>query len=214
VLLAGGGEFAFIIFKLAGDLGVVSEDATKLLTASVILSMSCTPLLGDLAAYLGDKLEDKVSPVRAPVAMPCLTRDAIVICGLAETGKSIRDGLDGSNNIVTFSRNPECATLDECVVYGDGSSPALLRAAGVEAPRAIVVTYVEEAMCLEATSRMRQEFPGVPIYVRAMQEGEKSALLDAGATEVVVVTDLAAERFIGLLSDLPEDAPPRSLTPA
>ncbi|KAH8050593.1 solute:proton antiporter [Aureococcus anophagefferens] len=53
VLLAGGGEFAFIIFTLAEDLGVLEPETAKLLAASVILSMSLTPILGELADVVG-----------------------------------------------------------------------------------------------------------------------------------------------------------------
>ena len=54
LLLAGGGEFAFVVFKLAQDLGVLPEQLAKLLVASVIISMSLTPLLGELATVAGD----------------------------------------------------------------------------------------------------------------------------------------------------------------
>ena len=41
------------------------------------------------------------------------------------------------------------------VVYGDGASPDLLRAAGVRNPSAIVITYASDKRCLEATRRLR-----------------------------------------------------------
>ena len=40
LLLAGGGEFAFVVFKLAEDLGLLPTRLCGLLTASVIISMS------------------------------------------------------------------------------------------------------------------------------------------------------------------------------
>jgi Kef-type K+ transport system membrane component KefB/Ca2+-binding EF-hand superfamily protein/voltage-gated potassium channel Kch len=58
LLLAGGGEFAFVIFKLAEDLGVLPDDLAKLLTASVVISMSLTPILGLIADAVGKALEE------------------------------------------------------------------------------------------------------------------------------------------------------------
>ena len=55
--LAGGGEFSFVLFKLAQDLGVLPNELAKLLTASVIISMSLTPLLGELGDATGTFLE-------------------------------------------------------------------------------------------------------------------------------------------------------------
>jgi Kef-type K+ transport system membrane component KefB/Trk K+ transport system NAD-binding subunit len=62
--LAGGGEFSFVLFKLAQELGVLPEDLNKLLTASVIISMSLTPLLGDLGSKVGDYLEELNPPTK------------------------------------------------------------------------------------------------------------------------------------------------------
>jgi Kef-type K+ transport system membrane component KefB len=57
-LLAGGGEFAFVVFKLASNLEVLPEDLAKLLTASVIISMSLTPVLGELASWSGNLVQE------------------------------------------------------------------------------------------------------------------------------------------------------------
>jgi Kef-type K+ transport system membrane component KefB/Trk K+ transport system NAD-binding subunit len=59
VTLAGGGEFAFVLFKLAQDLGVLPTPLAKVLTASVIISMSLTPLLGELGEFAGNVLDSK-----------------------------------------------------------------------------------------------------------------------------------------------------------
>ena len=59
--ISGGGEFAFVLFQLAKDLGVLPSPLAKLLTASVIISMSLTPILAELGAYAGNYL-DQTSP--------------------------------------------------------------------------------------------------------------------------------------------------------
>ena len=54
----------FLLFLFAPsteDLGVIPENLVKLLTASVIMSMSLTPLLGELAEYVGAKFEDQAA---------------------------------------------------------------------------------------------------------------------------------------------------------
>lgn len=55
--LAGGGEFALVLFKLAQDLNVLPIDLARLLNASVILSMALTPLLGELGDVAGDLID-------------------------------------------------------------------------------------------------------------------------------------------------------------
>eukprot|EP00956_Cyclotella_meneghiniana_P021792 scaffold40218_cov66-Cyclotella_meneghiniana.AAC.3 len=57
LLLAGGGEFAFVVFNLASDNGIIPTTLGKILTASVIMSMALTPVLGEVAEYVGGKLD-------------------------------------------------------------------------------------------------------------------------------------------------------------
>jgi len=57
ILLAGGGEFSLVLLNLARDLGVVPLELSKLLAASIVISMSLTPVLGEIAAWAGDFLE-------------------------------------------------------------------------------------------------------------------------------------------------------------
>jgi Kef-type K+ transport system membrane component KefB/voltage-gated potassium channel Kch len=63
--LSGGGEFAFVLFQLSEDLGVFSPTVSKILSASVIISMSLTPILGEIGSFAGNTLEAQSSDVRA-----------------------------------------------------------------------------------------------------------------------------------------------------
>ena len=297
LLLAGGGEFAFVIFKLAENLGVLPESLAKVLTASVIISMSLTPLLGELAQWSGNKLEEITEPsvgdgpedydvnltdewriraafeafdadgsgaisakelqkvltkpgttntmlsdeeVRAVIArfdvngdeelqfdefaslwtakrratigesedseqkLPTL-ENAVVICGYSEVGQQLCGALDEANaagigggvSYVAFTQDPGLISAGvmngATVVYGDGASPSLVRAAGVEEPSSFAIVYESEGRCLQATLRLREAFPNVPIYVRADRQDRVPSLLEAGATEVVVSTSRVAD---------------------
>ena len=302
-LLAGGGEFAFVIFKLANQLEVLPEDLAKLLTASVIISMSLTPLLGELAAWASAKIqamEDEASSANnegdfedydinltdetiireafeafdedgsgAISAMEL--REVLIKPGTADSKLSINEveavisrfDTDGDGELQfdefaalwTAKRRPTvkkihegrlnvgetgatslqnavvvvgygqvaqllCASLDvpyvafsrdeghislgvlngATVVYGNGSSPLLIRSVGIETPSAIVITNDEESRCLEATRRLRDAFPDVPIYVRTVRLENVDALTKAGATKVVVETRKVAIAFRKLVS--------------
>jgi Kef-type K+ transport system membrane component KefB/voltage-gated potassium channel Kch len=62
--LAGGGEFALVLLQLAQGLGVLPNQLAKLLTASVVISMSLTPLLGELGAFAGNVIDSVSNEVR------------------------------------------------------------------------------------------------------------------------------------------------------
>ena len=242
ILLAGGGEFAFVVFKLAESLGVLPEQLAKLLTASVILSMSLTPLLGEVAQWAAGYFEGEeggatqkvakggevLQPAAAVVAggtLAAMQQDAvvvaskevtvtakpssIVVCGFGEVGQRVCAALEedgsstASDGYIAIDRNTARIRKgkDEGlpVVYGDGASESLLRALGVETPRAIIITYYPPGRCLEATSRLHKAFPSSPIYVRSSRQQDVAALKEAGAEEVIVETAESAARFAAFL---------------
>jgi hypothetical protein len=52
------------------------------------------------------------------------------------------------------------------VLYGDGCQPLVLLTAGVQSPRAFVVTYIEQNERVKAVEKLRQAFPYTPIISR------------------------------------------------
>ena len=132
------------------------------------------------------------------------SRDAIIVCGYGEVGARVCEALKTAREShMAIDRNPARITAGVAngapVVYGDGASESLLRAAGVEAPRAVLITYASPTRCLESTSRLRKAFPDAPIYVRTSRQQEADDLMEAGATAVVVETSESAVRFAKLL---------------
>jgi hypothetical protein len=93
------------------------------------------------------------------------------------------------------------------------ASGALIRAAGVENPTAIAITYVTVDRCLRATACLRDAFPDTPIFVRSDDRDSVKSFIKAGATEVIVATGTIAsgmgqllgvrkdDRFGGVLDD-------------
>ena len=266
LLLAGGGEFALVIFKLAEDLGVLPDDLGKLLIASVIISMSLTPLLGELAEAIAGRLAepdeqealgigssadasageyfydgarevpravDAQIQVSGGQSMVGQTDDgdfwdnAIVVCGFGSVGQALSEELaannmsaamDGANSraggratedinvvsapmpFVAFDLNPARMSAGPLgssarVVYGDGASAEVLRAAGVRYPHAVVITYEGQARRLDAVTRLRAAFPKVPIFTRASSAPEADELHSAGATGVVPEAKAIAARL-------------------
>lgn len=52
------------------------------------------------------------------------------------------------------------------VIFGDGARKEVLEAAGVEHPRAILVTYNAVSRSTAAVETLRESYPDVPIIAR------------------------------------------------
>lgn len=59
LILAQGGEFAFVAFGLARSLGIFSPNLTKLMLTSVSLTMALTPALANLGGKISKRLEEQ-----------------------------------------------------------------------------------------------------------------------------------------------------------
>ena len=101
VLLAGGGEFAFVVLAAAEKLGALPDELNGLLTTIVLITMSLTPLLGGApprwrAGGGGARARPRGERVvvGAPGGdTPHVASDAIVICGYGEVGASVSRAL-------------------------------------------------------------------------------------------------------------------------
>jgi Kef-type K+ transport system membrane component KefB len=213
ILLAGGGEFAFVVLALADKIGMVSDYLLGLLTAIVLVTMGVTPILGDLAETLSKPFAstDDTSTALASsdseaVEMTFVAEDSIVVLGHSEIGRAVLRVLGDQQparnftgaqipNIVAFSRNPDLVDTiltpspGTIVLYGDGTNPEVIRSSGITEPKAIFVAYQEHARVVSATARLRAAFPDTPIYARAAKRRESRDLQLAGATEIVVECD-------------------------
>lgn len=216
LLLAGGGEFAFVVLALAEKLEVLPAELGSLLTAIVLITMAVTPFLGELAETVSMALiKDHIGQVRDNTEGTGnkVAVDAVVVCGFGEIGESCLrviseeysaiKGLTASEEkrsrqttqLVAFDSDPSLVenTLtpseDAVVLFGDGSNPAVLQSSGITEPSAIFVAYEDAARVLAATSRLRSAFPGTPIFTRAQTRAEAQYLKSIGATEVVIEAD-------------------------
>jgi Kef-type K+ transport system membrane component KefB/Ca2+-binding EF-hand superfamily protein/voltage-gated potassium channel Kch len=120
--------------------------------------------------------------------------DAVVLAGFGELGQATFKMLKASGckvgSVMAVDLNPSRVTAGVLsgapVVFGDGANINLLRAAGVNRPKAVILNFVSEARTLDAAMRLRETLPeGTPIYARADNCRIRKELLDAGATDVV-----------------------------
>ena len=172
LLLAQGGEFAFVVFQAAAGAAVLSPETTSLLIGAVALSMLLTPLL--LVAV--DKwLLPRYSRAQggAPMAEISEPQDAsVVICGFGRYGQIVGRVLYAQGMRVTVLDHDADAieTLRQFgfrVFYGDATRLDLLRIAGAGTARVIVVAVDDIEQSLAIVDLARQHFAQARIVARA-----------------------------------------------
>ncbi|PRW56322.1 K(+) efflux antiporter chloroplastic [Chlorella sorokiniana] len=206
-ILSQGGEFAFVLLALANQLNVLPADLNRLLIIVVVLSMALTPLLTEVGKKVGEVIT-KPSGDAMLSSEGYNVSDPVVILSFGDVGQTVANMLESPALgrpvpymvfDLTVARVQAAQEAGFNVLYGDGSRPKVLHAAGIERPRAIVVAYTARQRSVLAVESLHQAYPGVPIYVRALDMQHAAALQEAGATTVI---SAAAEAGLAVGSSL------------
>jgi glutathione-regulated potassium-efflux system ancillary protein KefC len=170
VLLAQGGEFGFVVYQAAEQAGAMGAATSSLLVAVVALSMLLTPLLLIAADRItrryakagGARLEEISEPQSAPVIMAGFGRYGQIVGRLLFANgiqaTVLEHDADQVETLRKFGWN---------VYYGDATRLDLLRVAGADAARLLVVAVDDMAQSLALVDLARAHFPHLSIVARA-----------------------------------------------
>ena len=170
LLLAQGGEFAFVVFQAAVGSKVFSAETASLLIGGVAVSMLLSPLLLVLfdkyllprfAVHRTD-LEELSEPQEAPV----------IICGFGRYGQIV-GRMVNLQGIQATVLDHDADTIDAVrafgfrVHYGDATRLDLLRTAGAASAKVIVVAVDGIDQSLKIVDMVQEHFPHLSIVARA-----------------------------------------------
>jgi glutathione-regulated potassium-efflux system ancillary protein KefC len=187
LLLAQGGEFAFVVFQAAGP-NVLPPGVASFLVGAVALSMLVSPLL--LVAL--DKWVLPRYSAGSPVSMDEISeqQDAkVLICGFGRYGQILGRMLSAQGLTLTvLDHDPDTIEnlreLGFRVFYGDATRLDLLRTAGAATARVLVVAVDDIEQSLTIVDLAREHFPNARIVARARNVGHLFQLLDRGVDSI------------------------------
>ncbi len=185
--LPTGGEFAFVLFTLAASGRLLDSATADLLILAVTLSMMLGPLL--LIAYEAVSSRWRDGP-QAPYDDIEARETPVIIAGFGRFGQIVArilqvkglpfTALDNSQTHVDFVRR-----FGNEVYYGDASRLDLLRAAGAQSARVLVLAIDDVDASVRTASVVREQFPNLRIFARARSRQHAFALMDIGVTGIV-----------------------------
>ena len=188
LLLAQGGEFAFVVFQAAAGARVFSPETASLLIGAVALSMLLSPLL--LVAV--DKL---LMPRYAQAAKPALAEISepqaapVIIAGFGRYGQIVgRMLLAQGISATVLDHDAEMIetvrTFGYRVFYGDATRLDLLRTAGAAQAKILVLAVDDMEQSLKIVDLVKAHFPRLQIVARARDVTHWNALRDRGVLRV------------------------------
>jgi CPA2 family monovalent cation:H+ antiporter-2 len=189
LLLAPGGEFAFVILATAGAQGVLRPDMVALMGLIAGASMMLTPLIAGPARRLAEAVERRTQGSQPPATgFPDLGGHVLIV-GYGRIGRMMGEllseagvpmvALDRDANLVGARR-----AGGEAVFFGDARYTAILSRLAADRAAALVVT-MDEPDGVEAVVRAaRRAWPALPVYARARDSAHAGRLVALGAERV------------------------------
>lgn len=196
IVLSQGGEFAFVIYAVAHESGVLSHPVSEVLVVAVTLSMALTPLLFIARDRVATRFKkagatpreyDTIESDNNPVIIAGFGRFGQIIGRTLRVKKIPFTALDASAEHVDFIRR-----FGNKIYYGDASRVDLLRAAKADEAKVFVLAIDDPAASLRTLKVVREHFPHLKIIARARNRQHAYDLLGEGVTTVVRETFAAS----------------------
>jgi glutathione-regulated potassium-efflux system ancillary protein KefC/glutathione-regulated potassium-efflux system protein KefB len=187
VSLAGGGEFAFVLFSLAAGDGLLPRATVDLLVLVVTLSMVLSPLLIGVADRLARRLRppstppayDRIEPEEPRVLIAGFGRFGQIVARVLRARQIRFTALEVSQAQVEFVRR-----FGNKLYYGDASRLEMLRAAGAEHAQLLVLAIDDVEASVRAAELARRHFPRLRVLARARNRQHAFRLMEAGVSDI------------------------------
>jgi glutathione-regulated potassium-efflux system protein KefB len=190
VLLASGGEFAFVVLRQAAERGLIAQQQGSTLVLAITLSMALTPLMvAGMGKLLGARR--KGAPER-PFDTITADHPRVIIAGYGRMGQIVAR--------VLRMRKIEFVALDQSVeqldlvqrfgntgniFYGDPARPELLRAAQADKAEVFILAADDPESSLRVARVVRRMYPHLKIIARARNRQHVWRLMDLGVEDPV-----------------------------
>jgi CPA2 family monovalent cation:H+ antiporter-2 len=201
--IAQVGEFSFVLAGIAAEFKLISLDNYQLFLSISVLSMGLTPfvieqaeavvskVLSFLARYVKNINTKRIIPDAPSGKTPLTLSDHVVVIGFNEKGKVLSKMMRMAKiPFVAIDNDPEAIIharrrTRDSVLYGNARKPEILKHAGVQSARLVVLTLhdTNEVELVIGAVRAISDRCRILAFAPAAEDFFK--LYDAGASELV-----------------------------
>jgi len=193
VLLSQSGEFGFVMFGFASATGILDGQISQTLTLIIALSMILTPFAVNISNSLLLKF---YTPEIADVHEDEFTEDShghVILAGFGRVGARIGAILNAAGvNYIAIDMDQKRIKAARAqgfpVFYGDACNVKVLRSAGADRAKMVVISLDNPKNIDRMIPLIRQHYPNLPIHTRALDRQHCADLISQGADTTVSET--------------------------
>ena len=181
VLMAQGGEFAFVLYTTALGDGIFTPELNAIFTATVIVSMILTPFTIIGLRFFMPKQEQSMEGVEAPEGLS----GNVLVIGFGRFGQIATQPLLARGLTVSIIDNDTemirvAGQFGMKVYYGDGTRLDILHAAGAENADAVLIAVNNKDEATRIAELVKSEFPLTKVLSRAFDRVHAMELVKLG----------------------------------
>lgn len=186
IALAQGGEFAFVLFQVTRNSGVLAGETTELLVSAVAISMFLAPVILVLyerlfASKKKDQTDEKMDTIKEG--------GKVIIAGFGPLGTDIGRFLlsAGVRPVVLDHDASNIELLRKLgfeVYYGDATRRDLLESAGISEAEVMIVTMSNLEVTKKLINLVKMHYPKLKIITSTRDVSASFELMDLGVTKV------------------------------
>jgi len=187
VLLAQGGEFAFVLFTAAQTAGILAGETAQFLVLAVTISM----LLAPLSFVVHERLLARWLERRKPPEFDTIDGpgNPVIIAGYGRYGQIVSRvlrmaGIPFTALEVNYQQVDFVRRFGNKVYYGDASRLELLDSAKTRDAKLFVLAIDDVEASVKTAALVRKHFPDLPILARARNRVHAYRLLDLGIESI------------------------------
>lgn len=183
------GEFAFVLLSYTAQFAILETELISMLLAVVAITMGLTPLITIfnekiILPRVGTKeLAQEIEPDKIEEKNP------VIIAGFGRfgniTGRFLKaNGVDTTVLDIDSDRVEVLRKLGLKVYYGDATRHDLLKSAGADDAKMIIVALDTPEKCIELVQMVKKHFPHLYILTRAYDRPDYYDFLDEGLLHI------------------------------
>jgi glutathione-regulated potassium-efflux system protein KefB len=181
ILMAQGGEFAFVLYSTAAASGLIDAPQSAIFTATVIISMVLTPFTVMAMRKLLPAQQQSMDGVEVVESL----RERILVIGFGRFGQIAVQALLAQGHKIAIIDNDTdmirvAGRFGRKVYYGDGRRLDILQAAGAGTAEIILICVDDKVAATKIAELVRDEFPLAKVMARAYDRGHAIELVNVG----------------------------------
>ncbi|MCI0601203.1 MAG: cation:proton antiporter [Beijerinckiaceae bacterium] len=193
LMLAPGGEFAFLIISAAITARAIPDSTGADAMIAVTLSMLSVPFLGALSARLAKRPAPSLEPPSPLEPEADLLAPEAIIVGFGRVGQLVGDMLH-AHAIRYLAVDTDAGLVSRFrregreIYWGNASRPSFLDRCGLAKAKALIITTNKPAAAEDIVRGARAGHPGLIIVARARDAQHATLLYRLGVSDAVPET--------------------------